>query len=149
MILRRATAADLPAIVCLLHDDPNGRLREDAGEPLDPGYLAAFDAIDADPDELLVVAEQDAAVIGTMQLSFLPGIAFRGSWRLQIESVRIAAALRGEGLGAAMIGWAIERARERNCGMVQLTSQLNRPQAHRFYERLGFERSHAGFKLKL
>lgn len=149
LMIRAARASDLPVIVQLLYDDHNGRLREDPSEPLDPRYAAGFDAIAASPDQLLAVAEQNGVVIGTMQLSFLPGIAFRGAWRMQIESVRIASSLRGQGLGAVMIDWAIERARERDCKMVQLTSQLDRTDAHRFYERLGFSRSHVGFKLRL
>jgi len=149
MRLRLAVAEDLIAIVTLLYDDVNGRLREDPSEPLDPGYIAAFETIDSDPNQQLVVAEQDGAVVGTMQLSFLPGIGFRGAWRGQIESVRVASTLRGQGLGAQMIGWAIERFRERGCAMVQLTSKLDRSDAHRFYERLGWTKSHAGFKRSL
>jgi GNAT superfamily N-acetyltransferase len=149
MQMRLATPDDLVAIVTLLHDDVNGRLREDPSEPLDPGYGAAFKAIAADPNQELLVAERDGAVIGTLQLSFLPGIGFRGAWRGQIESVRVASALRGQGLGGAMIDWAVERCRTRGCRMVQLTSQLDRTGAHRFYERIGWTRSHAGFKMGL
>lgn len=146
---RDATAADLPVIVRLLYDDANGRLREDPSEPLMPGYVAAFEAISADPNQQLIVAELDGRIVGTMQLSFLPGIAFQGAWRGQIESVRIAADLRGRGLGGQMIDWAVESCRARGCRMVQLTSQLDRVDAHRFYEKLGWTKSHAGFKLKL
>lgn len=147
---RTASAADLPAIVQLLYDDPNGRLREDPREPLAPSYIAAFTAIDADPNQELIVAESDGGgIVGTMQLSYLAGIAIRGSRRGQIESVRIAGDLRGQGLGGRMIDWAVERCRARGCRMVQLTSQLDRTDAHRFYERLGWTKSHAGFKLYL
>lgn len=127
----------------------NGAKREDASLPLDPGYRAAFDAIHADPNQMLVVAERDGRVIGTLQLSFLPGLSWRGAWRGQIEAVRIASALRGQGLGAALIGWAVAACRARGCRMAQLTSKNDRVDAHRFYERLGWDKSHAGFKLYL
>lgn len=149
MILRDATLADLPAIVALLDDDDLSRGREDASLPLDPRYEMAFAELDADPNQRLIVAEQDGAVIGTMQLSFLPGIAFRGARRGQIEAVRIASALRGKGLGGEMIAWAVTECRARGCRMVQLMSLRDRTDAHRFYEKLGWTRSHFGFKLKL
>ncbi len=142
--IRVATEADLPAIIALLADDVNGRAREDATPPLDPGYAAAFAAINADPNQMLVVAEHEDAIVGTMQLSLLPGLSFRGAWRGQIEAVRIASALRGRGLGAAMIEWAVARCRERGCRLVQLTSKRTRTDAHRFYQRLGFVASHVG-----
>lgn len=147
--MREATSDDLPAIVALLADDENGALREDARLPLDPGYVAAFDAIAALPNQELIVAEQDGRIVGTMQLSYLPGLSFRGRWRGQIEAVRIAGALRGQGLGTAMIEWAVERCRMRGCRMVQLTSKRTRLDAHRFYERMGWDKSHSGFKLML
>jgi GNAT superfamily N-acetyltransferase len=147
--MRRATATDLPAIVAMLADDQLGGTREDASVPLDPGYVAAFEAIDADPNQLLAVAELDSKIVGTLQLSYLPGLSFRGAWRGQIEAVRVATALRGGGIGAQMIDWAVGLCRDRGCKMVQLTSNLTRTDAHRFYERLGWEKSHAGFKLHL
>ena len=147
--MRLASGDDLPAIVALLADDENGALREDASLPLDPGYAAAFAAIAADRNQELAVAELDGRVVGTLQLSYLPGLSYRGAWRGQIEAVRIARTLRGRGLGGEMVGWAVARCRARGCGMVQLTSQSNRVAAHRFYERLGWTKSHAGFKLKL
>jgi GNAT superfamily N-acetyltransferase len=139
----------LPAIVALLADDVNGAKREDASLPLDPGYGAAFDAIEADPNQMLVVAERDGRVIGTLQLSFLAGLSHRGAWRGQIEAVRIASDLRGQGLGAELIDWAVTQCRARGCRMAQLTSKGDRLDAHRFYERLGWDKSHAGFKLNL
>jgi GNAT superfamily N-acetyltransferase len=147
--MREAISDDLPAIVALLADDENGALREDARLPLDPGYVAAFDAIAALPNQELIVAELDGRIVGTMQLSYLPGLSFRGRWRGQIEAVRIDCALRGHGLGTAMIEWAVERCRSRDCKMVQLTSKRTRLDAHRFYERMGWDRSHSGFKLML
>lgn len=149
MILRDAVLGDLPAIVALLDDDAISRGREDASLPLDPRYEMAFADIDRDPNQRLIVAERDGVVIGTMQLTFLPGIAFRGGRRGQIEAVRIASHLRGEGLGGQMIDWAVEQCRARGCRMVQLMSMRERTDAHRFYERLGWTKSHFGFKLKL
>ena len=146
---RDATLADLPAIVALLAEDTLGEKREDPSLPLDPRYIAAFATIAANPDQRQIVAEREGAVIGTMQLTFIPGIAFKGAWRGQIEAVRVAGHLRGGGIGAAMIGWAVEQCRARGCAMVQLTSDKSRDRAHAFYERLGWTRSHEGFKLKL
>ena len=146
---RDATAADLPAIIAMLAEEKIGGRKDDASEPLDPVYLAAFDVIDRDPHQRLIVAELDGAIVGTMQLSWLPGLINRGAVRGQIEAVRIAADKRSLGLGAAMIGWAVERFRESGCFMAQLTSNNDRAAAHRFYERLGWKKSHAGFKLHL
>jgi len=147
--MRPATRDDLPAIVALLFDDESGRTREDPSVPLDPRYVAAFKAIDSDSNQILVAAELDGEVVGTMQLSFLPGLSFRGSWRGLIEAVRIASHLRGQKLGEQMILWAVEQCRARDCKMVQLTSKADRTAAHRFYARLGFVQSHVGMKLHL
>lgn len=147
--MRPARRDDLPAIVAMLADDPLGATREDLRDPLPDTYLAAFEAISASPNQVLAVAERDGAVVGTMQLAFLPGIARRGAWRGQIEAVRVAAGARGAGLGRAMFEWAIMECRQRGCALVQLTSDNARPEAHRFYERLGFVASHVGFKLPL
>jgi GNAT superfamily N-acetyltransferase len=149
LLIRDAGLMDLPAIVALLADDDKGRTRESMGGVLDAGYSMAFAAIDADPNQHLLVAERDGFIVGTFQLSFLPGLSFRGAWRGQIEAVRIASSVRGQGLGREMISWAIERCRERGCRMVQLTSHAGRERAHAFYQRLGFERSHIGMKLHL
>jgi len=149
MIFRDAILADLPTIVAMLAEEQIGGRADDPSEPLDPTYLAAFAAIDRDPNQRLIVAELDGAIVGTMQLSWLPGLLNHGAWRGQIEAVRIASDRRSLGLGAAMIGWAVERFRERGCFMAQLTSNNERVAAHRFYERLGWKKSHAGFKLEL
>ncbi len=149
LTLRPAARDDLPAIVALLHDDESGRLREDPSLPLDPRYLAAFEAIHADPNQHLILAELDGAPAGTLQLSFLPGLSFKGAWRGQIEAVRIASHLRNQGLGEQLILWAVEQCRARDCKMVQLTSKADRTAAHRFYARLGFVQSHVGMKLQL
>ncbi|WP_354516579.1 GNAT family N-acetyltransferase [Paenarthrobacter sp. 4246] len=145
--LRRATKADLPRILALLADDQLGATREDAGD-IAP-YQQAFDAIDADPTHLLVVGELAGDVVATFQLSYLPGLSRKGSWRAQIEAVRVSDVLRGQGVGALMIEWALEQARERGCSLVQLTTDKSRTAAHRFYERLGFVASHEGMKLTL
>jgi GNAT superfamily N-acetyltransferase len=149
MKIRDATSADLPAIIALLADDETARAREDPSLPLDPAYITAFHAIEADPDQHLIVAELHGEIVGTFQLSFLPGLSFRGAWRGQIEAVRIASPLRGGGLGARMIHWAIDRCRARDCKLVQLTSTSTRTRAHAFYARLGFVQSHVGMKLHL
>lgn len=149
MIFRDAILTDLPTIIAMLAEDQIGGRADDPSEPLDPAYLAAFDAIDRDPNQRLIVTELDGAIVGTMQLSWLPGLLNRGAWRGQIEAVRIASDKRSLGLGAAMIGWAVERFRERGCFMAQLTSNNDRVAAHRFYERLGWKKSHTGFKLEL
>lgn len=146
---RDATLADLPAIVTLLAEDTLGERREDASLPLDPAYEQAFRFIDANPDQRQIVATRGNAVVGTMQLTFIPGIAFKGAWRGQIEAVRVADSLRGQGIGAAMIEWAVGQCRARECRMVQLTSDKSRDAAHRFYRRLGWTQSHEGFKIKL
>ena len=147
LILRDATAADLPAIVAMLADDKLGSTREDP-EDLAP-YEAAFAEVEADPNQRLIVAERAGTAVGTFQLSIIPGVAQRGLKRAMIESVRVAATERGSGLGTQMMRWAIEEARNAGCQQVQLTSNAHRPDAHRFYERLGFVPSHVGFKLKL
>ncbi len=111
--------------------------------------MAAFDAILADPNQLLAVAETAGSVVGVLQLTFIPGLSRLGMTRGQIEAVRIAASDRSAGLGQAMFEWAIAECRNRGCGLVQLTTDAARPDAHRFYERLGFKPSHVGYKLTL
>jgi GNAT superfamily N-acetyltransferase len=113
------------------------------------GYRAAFAAIESDPNQFLAVAVQDARVVGTLQLTFIPGLSRHGAWRGQIEAVRVASELRGSGLGRRLIEWAIAQCRARGCGLVQLTTDRTRPDAHRFYEALGFVASHIGYKMSL
>lgn len=146
--LRRATAEDLPALVALLADDPLGAPRESPDGDLTP-YRRAFGLLAADPAHLLIAAVDGDEVVGTLQLTFLPGLARRGALRAQLEAVRVAAGSRSSGLGGAMVGWAIEEARRRGCALVQLTTDKSRADAHRFYERLGFIASHEGLKLSL
>ncbi|MEI1250230.1 GNAT family N-acetyltransferase [Rhizobium aouanii] len=147
---RLARLSDLAAIVRLLGDDDLGGAREIVSDHVDARYLSAFAAIEADANQLLAVAT-DAAdqVVGCLQLSFLPGLSRTGMWRGQIESVRVARDLRGSGLGAQFIEWAIAQCAERGCGLVQLTSDKARGDAIRFYERLGFVASHEGLKRTL
>jgi len=143
---RDARREDLPAIVALLADDMIGAGREAA---VDDVYRAAFDQIADDPRSRLIVAEEGGSVAGTLQLTLLPGLSRHGMLRAQIEAVRVAAPARGQGLGRAMIEWAIGQAREHGCGLVQLTSDKRRGDAVRFYESLGFSASHEGLKLPL
>jgi GNAT superfamily N-acetyltransferase len=150
LTLRAARQSDVPALVSLIAADQLGATRDgvrDAGDLA--AYTAAFEAIDADPAHILVVAEVAGEIVGTMQLSFLPGLARRGALRAQIEAVRVADSSRGSGLGAGMIAWAIDEARRRGCALVQLTTDKSRLDAHRFYQRLGFVASHEGMKLAL
>ena len=150
VVLRRAGAIDLPAIVDLIAADQIGATRDgvETAEDL-AAYQAAFDAIDRDPAHLLVVAQSGPDIVATMQLSFLPGLARRGALRAQIEAVRVGREYRSHGLGEAMIRWAIAEAGRRGAALVQLTSDKSRTGAHRFYQRLGFTASHEGFKLAL
>src|SRR5690606_35191341 len=117
-----ATIEDLPAIVRLLADDDLGATRERVEDPLPPAYERAFREIEASPDQELITLEFDGAVVGTMQLTYMAGLSHQGMRRLEIEAVRVERSLRSRGLGETMIRWAMERARERGCGMVQLTS---------------------------
>ena len=146
---RQAVARDLPRLVAMLADDELGAQREDSSQPLNSSYRSAFDAIDRDPNNALIVAEIDASIVGMMQLTFIPYLTHIGSWRCLIEGVRVHPEYRGQGLGTALIEWAIEAARKRQCRILQLTSDKQRPDALRFYEALGFEATHEGFKLRL
>lgn len=147
--IRDAIKNDLITIVSMLADDPLGQSRESCAEPLNHKYLDAFVAINEDANQILAVVEVDNVVAGCLQLSFIPGLSRRGMWRAQIESVRIGKDFRDKGLGQIMIEWAIVEAEKHECGLVQLTSDIQRPQAIRFYEKLGFVNSHAGMKLGL
>lgn len=146
---RDATTADLGFIVRLIVDDSVVATDDQPDRPDHPRYLAALKAIDADPNQRLVVAELDGHPVGTLQLTYIPGITRLGETRCLVEAVHIAPTHRNLGLGSEMIGWAIAEARARGCGLVQLTSNKQRLDAHRFYERLGFKKSHEGFKLAL
>lgn len=145
--LTRAVAADVPALVALLADDVLGRGREYAAATV---YEAAFEAIDADPKQLLVaVRDETDEIVATCQLTLLPGLSRGGASRLQIEAVRVAASTRGTGLGGALLTWAHDWGREQGAVLAQLTTDASRGDAHRFYEKLGYEPSHVGFKRPL
>jgi ribosomal protein S18 acetylase RimI-like enzyme len=134
----------------MLADDELGAQRERLEEPLPATYFEAFEAIARDPNNELVVAEgEDGSVVAVLQLTFTPYITHQGGWRATIEGVRVDSRLRGSGLGRQLFAWAIERARQRGCHLVQLTTDKQRPEAKRFYESLGFVASHEGMKLKL
>lgn len=141
---RSAVRADMPDVVRMLADDVLGAAREENVSP-----LPAFEAIAGDPNNELIVVEIERRVVGVLQLTYLPSITYRGGWRALIEGVRIDASLRATGLGRKLFAWAIERARERGCHLLQLTSDKARPDAIRFYESLGFVASHEGLKLRL
>lgn len=149
LTFRRATRADLEAIVDLLVDDKIGATREDGSRPLNPRYVAGFEAVDRDPNQYLAVVEEGGTVIGSLQITFIPSVSRLGMWRGQIEAVRIAASRRGAGLGRQMFDWAIAQCRDRGCELVQLTMDKTRTDSRRFYESLGFKASHDGFKLDL
>ncbi len=146
---RAAVRTDLPDIVRMLADDALGATREAYASPLPASYYAAFDAIDRDPNNELVVAEIDRRVVGVLQLTYIPYMTYRGSWRALIEGVRIESSLRASGIGRKLFTWAIRRAQDRGCKLIQLTSDKARPDAIRFYESLGFVASHEGLKLHL
>ncbi|WP_399927098.1 GNAT family N-acetyltransferase [Streptomyces kanamyceticus] len=145
--IRPAVADNLPAIVAMLADDPLGATRE-SPDDLTP-YVAAFQRLADDPNQRLVVAVREGRVVGTLQLTIVPGLSRKGATRSIIEGVRVHADERGSGLGTRFIEWAIEESRRHGCQLVQLTSDATRTDAHRFYERLGFSASHLGFKLQL
>ncbi|MDR7125321.1 GNAT family N-acetyltransferase [Pseudotabrizicola sp. 4114] len=147
LTFRKARADDLAAIVAMLSDDPLGQAREAAGD-LTP-YRAAFADIEADPNQFLCVVEREGAVVGTLQLSFIRGLSRGGAKRGLIEAVRVARECRGMGIGRALFEWAISECLAQGCGMVQLTTDKSRTDAHRFYDALGFEASHVGYKLAL
>ncbi|MGW5506163.1 N-acetyltransferase family protein [Streptomyces albogriseolus] len=147
LAIRPATIDDIPAIVAMLADDPLGAQRE-SPDDLTP-YLTAMERLRADPHQHLVVAVREGRVVGTLQLTIIPGLSRRGATRSVIEGVRIHADERGGGLGSRLIEWAIDTSRREGCQLVQLTSDNTRTDAHRFYERLGFTASHVGFKLAL
>lgn len=145
--LRQARDVDLAAIVALLADDHLGSTRETTGD-LAP-YERALAALTADPNQFVLAAESNGQIVGTLQLTIVPGLARAGATRAIVEGVRVSAAERGEGIGVLMFDWVFDTARERGASLVQLTSDNSRVDAHRFYERMGFEPSHVGFKRAL
>ena len=146
--VRKMQNADLPRILQLLADDKLGQLRETLQRVPHYDYRRAFAAIDADLNQYLAVFEKNDNIIGCLQISFIPGLSRRGALRGQIESVRVAANVRGNGYGTLMMAWAIEKCRKHGCSLVQLTSDKTRKDAQRFYQELGFVPSHEGYKLQ-
>ena len=148
--LRTSRREDVAAIVRLLADDHLGAGREVVSDPPPASYFAAFEKVDADPRNLLAVAEDAGGkVVGTLQMTFIPGLSNQGAELALIEAVRVDSRLRGQGLGQVMIGWALDEARRRGCRFVELFTHASRVDAQRFYERLGFEKSHAGMRREL
>lgn len=149
LLFRQAAASDVARLVSMLSDDELGALREDDSQPLNQRYMDAFREIETNSNNELTVVEGDGEIIGMLQLTFIPYLTYVGSWRCLIEGVRIHSDYRGQGLGRQFFKWAIARAKTRKCSIVQLTSDKARSSALRFYESLGFEATHEGFKLKL
>ena len=148
MNFRKATNSDVSQIVEMIADDELGKTRENFQVPLPKEYLNAFEKINSDPNqELIVVENEDYEIIGTLQLSFIQYLTYRGGIRAQIEAVRIRKDQRGIGLGKKMFAWAIKRAKERDAHLLQLTTDKKRPEAIKFYEDLGFKSSHEGMKM--
>lgn len=150
MLYRKATIKDIPAIIAMLAADILGRQREEYSEPLPSSYYEAFARIDSDANqELIVVENNEKEIIGTFQLTFIPYLNYRGGIRAQVESVHVREDQRGKGLGKQLFEWAIHRAREKGAHILQLTSDKRRPDAIRFYQKLGFTASHEGLKMHL
>ena len=148
MKFRKAVKKDIPFIVQMIANDKLGQLRGNYTDPLPEKYYDAFERINADANQELIVVENDQnSIIGTLQLSFIQYLTYQGGMRAQIETVRIREDLRGEGIGQKMFEWAIQRAKERNAHLLQLTTDKQRPEAVRFYEKLGFKASHEGMKM--
>jgi len=147
VLFRIATRNDLPAIVEMIADDPLGRKREHYTTPLPDCYLDAFDQINGDENQELMVVQQSGQVIGVFQLTFIPNLTYQGGLRAQIEGVRVHKDHRGEGIGTAIFEWAIQRAQKRNTHLLQLTTDKKRPDAILFYKSLGFKATHEGMKM--
>lgn len=148
MIFRKATQNDVSTLVEMIADDELGKTRENFQIPLPSEYLKAFKRINSDENqELIIVENEDAEVIGTLQLTFIQYLTYQGGIRAQIEAVRIRKDKRGLGIGKEMFKWAISRAQERNAHLLQLTTDKKRPEAIKFYEDLGFKLSHEGMKM--
>jgi ribosomal protein S18 acetylase RimI-like enzyme len=146
--IRRARRDDLTAIIAMLADDHLGRARERVEEPLPESYFNAFARLDADPNIQLVVAEESGTVVGCLQLCILPGLSSQGASRGLIEDVRVASNRRSRGIGEQLVQWAISQARARQCRLVELLTHHTRVDAQRFYERLGFSKSHVGMTIR-
>ena len=146
--IRRARLEDVGVIVAMLADDPLGSGRERIEQPLPASYFQAFKVIENDPNIQLVVAEQDGAVVGCLQLCILAGLSSQGASRALVEDVRVASHCRSRGIGEQMLQWAVAEARARRCKLVELLTHNTRVNAQRFYKRLGFQPSHVGMTLR-
>jgi ribosomal protein S18 acetylase RimI-like enzyme len=146
--IRRAHRNDVTAIVAMLADDPLGRARERLDDPLPASYFAAFERLDADANITLVVAEEGGKVVGCLQLCILPGLSSQGASRGLLEDVRVASDRRSRGIGEKLVRWAVDEARGKGCKLVELLTHHTRADAQRFYERLGFARSHVGMTIR-
>ncbi|MCF6138436.1 GNAT family N-acetyltransferase [Pseudalkalibacillus berkeleyi] len=149
LTFRKASEQDLDTVIRMLADDVLGQQRERYETPLPDCYREAFQAIHTDPNNELVVACVRGEVVGVIQLTFTPYLTYQGGWRATIEGVRTSSTTRGQGIGTKLIEWGIQRAKDRGCHLVQLTTDKKREDALRFYEQLGFTASHEGMKLKL
>lgn len=147
--IRKAKYSDLPDIIRLLADDEIGSKREKYDEPLPQAYYDAFDQIDKDSNNWLMIAELDNKIIGTLQLTFITYLTYQGGTRAQIEGVRTDKSFRGRGIGKSLVEWAINKSKEKGCHLVQLTTDKRRPEALAFYTKSGFVASHEGLKLKI
>ena len=148
MILRKATKKDLLEIVEMIAEDDLGNKREIIQEPLTDDYINAFKSIDNDANQELIIVENDnSEIIGTMQLSFIQNLTYRGGLRAQIEAVRIRKDKRGNGIGKIMFEWAVNRAKERKAHLLQLTTDKKRANAIKFYKGIGFIATHEGMKM--
>lgn len=149
LTIRTGTLDDVPRVVEMLADDFLGEQRERFEDPLPESYIKAFREIEEDPNNELIIAESEDGIVGTFQLTYTPSLSFQGSKRCTVESVRVDAKLRGQGIGREMMSWAIDRAKEKGCVSIQLTTNSERKDAHRFYAKLGFKNTHMGMKLSL
>jgi len=146
---RNAKKSDLPQLIKMLADDQLGSTREDSSIPLNPAYISAFEKINSDPNNKLIVVEINNTIIGMLQITYIPYLSHKGAWRCLIEAVRIHKDYRSQGFGSEVFKWAIEQAKNKKCHIVQLTSNKERSSAIRFYKALGFSATHEGFKLVL
>jgi GNAT superfamily N-acetyltransferase len=149
LIFRAAGRNDLAEIVQMLADDELGALREDSSLPVSRSYVMAFEAITSDPNNELIIAVQGDVIVGVMQITFIPYLTYKGSWRALFEGVRVSGSSRSKGIGSSLIKWAIDHSHRKGCVMVQLTTDKRRPDAVRFYEKMGFTASHEGMKMLL
>jgi GNAT superfamily N-acetyltransferase len=149
MRIRAATVEDLSSILGLVAEDEISRSRRNFSTEVTPRLVSMLEVLTADPNNELLVGEEQGRVVATLQLTFIPGLGGGGRWRAQVEAVFVAESERGRGFGRQLMEEAIIRARARDCGHMQLTSDKRRYRAHRFYQRMGFLSSHEGIKLLL